>query len=829
MSLNTSCTLNIAGNNSNDIYTVSVPSNLLGFCRYDFSRFMAECSRLCRECTQSGEYPLDRILPIRNSLSGCHRYVENNIRTVFDKVVVDCWIEYICRHGEITTAALWNSLIDADDPFQNAIFQRLTEYRTHKAINQWINLLKIQEYAKKKVDFVFGCKVNSPEEAAVRLNFFDLMFSVAANEQGYSLENIGSVHFCKPGRTVGAPFVYSGVSKEIVKNLFKDVSFADSQPYISREEGVMSDWEAMDAFAVIKNHLPEYNDSVAKTIQKSLTRIPDNVFMPSSFKAMIDLEIDSIVNMGGYLQRCAKCGEYYLKNSSYTSDYCDTVRRDGSTCREMMEADAPEPLSEKEIALFNEKAESLYRRMAEKVNFEISQRDFTEWSGNFDVIRNNVISGRATDSDFDDFVEYSEQLANQKMSRAKQSVLAAVQEEMIRPDGTRAQVKPYQFARIDRKELERQGMLKPADSEEKLPPISEGKKAAEKLTPPVAKIIRGANPTSYHEIPVQAPSQSGSEAVIPIKSDVFVGENFSAPAQKHDADSKATASAREAQQEILRMAERERMRRMNENIQAAEDDQKEQISAEKTPIQDSASQPFPRIQEESKPHLPNLEDFPAAENKQEERRNESISGTKHQPPRIKLPEFEEDKKDSDHFVTLIDGKEKKERYEEAHSDYSDSNDERYLKESIEKEDHDRSFEEARKISENIPTIDLAENPKTTPQTRAARVAGAYQSVAQMPKAEKRHEEEEAEDTAADDFAKILSSIERNDGFDDDNLPLDPNGVPLSHKTKHVMDALMKNTGVSPSLIYGRRQAAEKNVIIDEDYLDKNKRRRGSEN
>lgn len=895
MSLNTSCTLNIVGKSSGETYTVAVPSNLLGFCRYDFSRFLEECSRLCRECMKSGEYPLDRVISLRNSISGCHRYVENNIRTVFDKIVVDCWIEYICRQGEISSAALWNSLIDCTDPFQNAIFQRLTEYRTHRAINQWINLLKIQEYAKKKIDFIFGGRLSSAEEAAVRLNFFDLMFSVAANEQGYSLETIGSVKFCKPGRTVGAPFVYGGVSKEIVKNLFKDVSFADSQPYVSSKEGVMSDWEAMDAFAAIKGHLPEHNDSVAKIILKSLTKIPDNVFAPSCFKAMIDLEIDSIVNMGGYLQHCAKCGEYYLKNEHYTSDYCDTVRRDGSSCRELMEADAPEPLTESEIALFNEKAEGLYRKMAEKVNFEISQRDFAEWSGNFDVMRTNVISGRATDSDFDDFVEYSQQLANQKMSRAKQSVLAAVQEEMIRPDGTRAQVKPYQFARIDRRELEKQGVLKPVDSEEKLPPVSSEKKAAEKSSPPVARIIRGASPTSYHEIPVQD-TRAEKEALIPVKSDVFTGEDFSQQDKsgraKTPVESRAAASAREAQREILLIAEQERIRRQNERSGSND------IPSEN--LKKSVAQSGALSREEKKtPRFPDLEDFPVSEEEKdisypEQRKNLSSDGNisykeqqpsegnksipyterdnpklteetgeslrkktdysekseqvkrqweqrsdvefhteepvKHQPPRIKLPEFEEDKKDKDNFVTLIDGRERSEQAEEElkliseeigkkRSDLAQRHETEHSP-AEEKPLASEKEEKKGRFSIEFRPDEESRIPPKGPTGRAAKAAGAYRSVAQMPKLEERKTEKGGESSAADDFAKILSNIERNDGFDEESLPLDPDGVPLSHKTKHVMDALMRNSGVSPSLIYGRRQAAEKNVIIDEDYLEK---------
>ena len=81
---------------------------------------------------------------------------------------------------------------------------------------------------------------------------------------------------------------------------------------------------------------------------------------------------------------------------------------------------------------------------------------------------------------------------------------------------------------------------------------------------------------------------------------------------------------------------------------------------------------------------------------------------------------------------------------------------------------------------------------------------------------------------SEEFAQILNSIERNDGFEEEDLPVDPDGIPLSHKTKHVMDAIMRNSGVSPSLVYGRRRAAEKNVIIDESFLEK-KEGKGGDN
>lgn len=74
------------------------------------------------------------------------------------------------------------------------------------------------------------------------------MFSVAANEQGYSLDTVSSIKVCKPGRLSTAPFVYSGAAKEIIRNLFKSVRFAESQPYVSKEEGAMSDWEQWTLF-----------------------------------------------------------------------------------------------------------------------------------------------------------------------------------------------------------------------------------------------------------------------------------------------------------------------------------------------------------------------------------------------------------------------------------------------------------------------------------------------------------------------------------------------------------------------------------------------------
>ena len=624
------CTLNIAGKNANDIYQVNVPSNLLGFCKFDFTHFMEDCNQLCRDCMKSGEYPLDEVNVIRNSISGCHRYYENNIRGIFDKIVVDCWIEYICRQGEMGTSTLWESFIECKTPFQKVIFQRLSEYRSHHAINQWVNLLKIQEYARKKLDYIFGCKLNSVDEATGRLNVFDLMFSVAANEQGYSLDKISSVREYKPGRLPNAPFVFGGAAKEIMRNLFKNVHFAESLPYVSADESAMTDWEAMDAFGVIKSYLPDHSDNVVNTIIKSMVKISEKVYVPSGFKAFIDLEIDSLINSGAFLQRCRRCKEFYIRDEYYTSEYCDTVHRDGSTCREIMEQPKFDPPTPEQLEELKEKADSLYREVSDRVGKNISQRDFTEWLSYFNVIKNKVINGEARPSDFDEFVIYTKDYSFPLPAEPAKEETAEVT-----PDGKKT-VKPYQFTRIDRKELEQSGLLKPADKKEEEPLPIKKEKAAAPPPPPVAKIIRGASPTSYQEIPVRAVGGDSAGSSPKIKQDVYLGEDFSESGQAESAG----ASARAAIQNISG-AERSK-------AESAQNGATNNLSESKAPTGTNSTAAA------EKPHfLPDLEQFADLSDMEE-----PTDAGRPKAPKVKLPNFngsgdKHAKPDNDGFLDLF--------------------------------------------------------------------------------------------------------------------------------------------------------------------------------
>ena len=251
-------TVNLTGINSSEIYALNYPQSVLKFADYDFSGFIKRCTDYCKRCMTSGEYRLEDIVALRNSLGACHKYVEANIHSGYEKVVQDLFIEYICREKALGISSLWNELINAKNPFEKLIFTRLTEYRHNKAVNRWVSLLRLQEYAKRKIDFVFGEKVTL-EQAYAKRDYFDLSFSVAANEMGYPSECFTAAKVYTVGRLPSAPFITSNISKAIAGSALPEIDYDDAvhRPFSSMH----SDSEAMDVFAKIKNYIPEKPDS----------------------------------------------------------------------------------------------------------------------------------------------------------------------------------------------------------------------------------------------------------------------------------------------------------------------------------------------------------------------------------------------------------------------------------------------------------------------------------------------------------------------------------------------------------------------------------------
>ena len=479
--------VNLSNKTGNEIYSLGIPQNLLTFLRYDFTLFQDKCANLCRFAMKNGTYPADEAVEVRNSVVGCHKYVEKNIRGIFEKLVTDCWIEYICRQNEIGPVGLWNSFMSCKNEFERVVFARLSEFRGHRAVNQWVNLLRVQEYAARKVEFVFG--ENSSDsgnvaDASGRCDYFDLMLNVVANEMGLPLPAT-SVNVYGAGRLPNSPFVMGSISREIVRSIMPEITGSAYSAGAKRHDGAVSaDQNALDAFAAVKALIPEKPDNITRTIIKSLKSEGRRVYIPAGFKAVIDLEIDALLESGGVLSRCRRCREFFVRDDDYQYNYCNTKPaggRGGKTCLEIMaenvsreeNRDDFEPrasvaathgmvsdadvtyehgkqrVSKPKTAVVDERllkfeCEKLYREMSERVGSGLTQRDFSEWYRSMLVMRENVSDGNATMSDFESFAAYSRQITSHSPKPAEKKP------EVIGFDSLGREVKSFSFAHVER-------------------------------------------------------------------------------------------------------------------------------------------------------------------------------------------------------------------------------------------------------------------------------------------------------------------------------------------------------------------------------------------
>lgn len=442
-------TASFTGLNSTEIYSLHYPDSLLKFCAFDFSGFVRRTTDFCKKCEANGEFYIDEAIALRNSISACHKFYEANIHSLFEKIIQDFFIEYVCREKGIGPSALWNNYIQAKNNFEKTLFSRLTEYRHGKAVNQWVNLLKIQDYAKKKTEFIFSEKADLVT-AGARRDYFDLTFIIAANEMGYPTDGFGTARMYSVGRLPSAPFVLSMVSKEIMKTALSELQYPEEEP--EAFSPLQSDSEAMDVFSHIKNIIPEKPDTVIGTIVNTMRSMPKKVYVAESFKSVIDLEIDLMLESGMVIYRCERCGEYFVRNKEYDEDYCDNEQPNGRTCYEI--SNMVPMRTVEEIEELDAMTNELYSYMSKRINVDLTQRDFSEWYQYFMAIKENIAHRRLSIDEYRDFEKYSKELkftpsapkqAAEKPAPAPTPAPAPVTED--------PRVKPFVFERIDRSEL----------------------------------------------------------------------------------------------------------------------------------------------------------------------------------------------------------------------------------------------------------------------------------------------------------------------------------------------------------------------------------------
>ena len=729
--------LSITGKNSNDIYTLIYPNNLINFCKYDFNPFLNHCTDLCRIANRTGEYNVEDVYSIRNSISGCHKYYEQNMRLKFEKIVIDCWIDYLCKQNEIGVSTLWQSFMRCGNDFEKAIFARLSEYRHNRAINEWVNLLKLQEYAVTKVDFVFGTDISGPAEAGNRANYFDLMFNVAANEQGFPIEEIGASDIYSIGRVPNSPFVLSNASREIMRNVLKDMEYSD-RVYKSKNNPDLSDRTAMDAFTVIKSYIPDKDDSLVNTIIKSMSGMPAKVYVPSSFKAVIDLEIDAIIESGAILRKCPRCREYYLKDEEYPYNYCNNPDKNGIVCLEVMNAGAApaakaafsaapeiitlEPKNEPmEKGYVNGEIEKLYKEMAQRVNIDLTQRDFSRWYQAALRLKEKLLTGMAGQSELDDFAELSR---GDEFASKRQPPPPPPEPVELTESGK--EIRKFVFERVER----------PAAQ-----PKSEVQ--SEQASIEAVKRLFGQEnipQQSYYPQPQRYPQKTTTKIIRGGNQGVTYAENSF-----------------------------ERMKPKTVVIPNGEP-QKQPVVSAPPPVQKIPA-PAPNIAE-----------------------TESVFASSQTDVETLVEDdvkvFRTKKEKEDDVKVFVPRK-------PAFNAYIEPSPYEKVKQPL--QDYRRSREEADDIQiEGQISAEEVEAPAPIPSATpaaSAKALSAYRTIT-LPKADNQPERGKTDKA---DFSEILESMNRSDGFESDEIELNADGLPVSHKTKHVMNALFAAPKASPFL------------------------------
>lgn len=451
-------TLKLVGKNSNEIFALRYPSTLLDFSEFDFSYYAGAAIDVCNEALKNGTPDFDKISEIKKDIQSAHCFLQYSTRTAYDKIVFDCWIDYVCRRDNIGNSALWNRFIRCKTPFEKIIFQRLCDFRYKRAVNEWLNVIRIQDYAKAKMEFVFSEGMQSSREAEERRNYFDLMFSVTARELGCRLEDLSVTKYYSICRTPGAPFMFPNISKEIIRHVLAGFDYSDDYSDII-DYSESADEIAMDAFSRMRAGLPP-ELSTYKIPAGKFENMAEKIYMPCGLKAAIDLEIDAIIGSGMWLARCKRCGRFFPKTKDNAEDYC--TRRSipaGKTCLEVYEEANPRPKISDELL---ERCKQVTDEMYSRVDKTMSAHEYNSWYTYLEAMKQKVENGEIASSELESFLDYSQEV---DISKSNPIVEVAKKE----PEAPKERVvKPFIPERISRSEIKQ--FESPVDPEEPAEP-----------------------------------------------------------------------------------------------------------------------------------------------------------------------------------------------------------------------------------------------------------------------------------------------------------------------------------------------------------------------
>ncbi|MGN1305759.1 MAG: hypothetical protein ACI4YB_12075 [Oscillospiraceae bacterium] len=422
---------------SNDLFKLELCKTLLHFTEFDFTYFWERCMDAGRAAKKSGHLPSSTVSNAKTVISAAHPYIEAMIGGDYSEIVTDCIIEYICHSERISLDELWVRCISPKSKYEEAIFNRISMFKSGKASNGWTNIVRLQEYAQNKLAFIYDTNEDrtpdSPQTLKVRKEYFDVSYSVAANELGMVGKNLPSVAVCNPGLTPTAAFMNAKVAKAVYRRFSEAFKLGGD---MSVPEGknceYLKDKLAMDAYDFVRG-MKRPGEIDMKFALEAMVDNPDEVYLPDSFKAIIDLEFDLIMKNGLVFRRCEECGKFFAADDD--SFLCNRINSSGMTCRQQADAllkaiaEASETLKASEKAEepvetvpeqpkkpeqippeLEKRGQKIYNALYKRVGKAMDEKEFHEWSRYLSDMKKNIKAGEATSEQLCEFLDYSDKL-----------------------------------------------------------------------------------------------------------------------------------------------------------------------------------------------------------------------------------------------------------------------------------------------------------------------------------------------------------------------------------------------------------------------------------
>lgn len=399
--------INFVNDVTNTIYRTQFPQAIIKFAGFDLSFFMVQAIEFGEKASESGKYSLKESYIIRDLLKNAHPYIAANISSKYDKIVIDCIIENICRTQEIGESSLWNRYISPKTEYERMIFMRLSEYKCNRAANEWLDIVRLQEYTRNKLDFIFGGTKNI-EDAHIKKNYFDLTFSVIARELGCSDKNLGGIPSYNKSLLPNSAFMISRMSKEIYKTIETGIEDAELITTAKSPEDNLTDRISMDIYGYMRKLSPPL-DTELGWIRSMFGEIEDVVYKPAGFKPLLDLEFDKTLSNSIMLKSCRRCEQYYETTTNYDGEYCNIVGNDGKTCREHFAANNDEPIP-KEL---NNRCKEVHSLVKRNIGKQIDKHEFEEWEQYLNSIKTNIEKNHSTPDELEKFLEYTQRMYSQ--------------------------------------------------------------------------------------------------------------------------------------------------------------------------------------------------------------------------------------------------------------------------------------------------------------------------------------------------------------------------------------------------------------------------------